>query len=494
MFTTGVTGRLLLPVAFMLGFIACNKGQTALIAQEPPQTVDPASGNLAPVNQNPVPNQQVTVASQQPPEAQYPPAPPNNSRDYPADAGYDAELDESPVYAQEPPPAIPEYSQPECPGENYFWTPGYWNHAGAGYYWVPGAWVIAPYVGALWTPPYWGYSDNRYLLHAGFWGTHIGFYGGINYGFGYTGRGYYGAYWNGGTVYYNRNVTNVNVTVVHNVYNYRAPVNTSNRIGYNGGRGGIQAQPVPSELAARREQRMPQVPAQVQHAREAGTNRAQFDSVNRGRPQTLTAVRPLQTSYSAPAAQRPAAAMRPATRPAPESRPQFQPGNRPGAAESSRPGVPVPQQARQPADAPKPQERPVAPPQQVERPENRGRQEIRPVNPSERPAPQIRNRPEMWAPAAQDRPVQQPATPLGVPESRPAPPQTPRQENGRHPEMHKPGPQERPETRQGQRPENRPVPSAPENRQARPQTQSAPRPGSPPHAAPEHRPEEHKGR
>ena len=44
------------------------------------------------------------------------------------------------LQAQEPPPALPEYSQPECPGDGYLWTPGYWSYAPQGYYWVPGAW------------------------------------------------------------------------------------------------------------------------------------------------------------------------------------------------------------------------------------------------------------------------------------------------------------------------------------------------------------------
>ena len=96
--------------------------------------------------------------------------------------------------ASEPPPPLPDYTQPECPGPNYIWTPGYWSYTAAGYYWVPGAWVLAPYVDALWTPPYWAYSDGHYRWHRGYWGRHVGFYGGINYGFGYTGLGYDGGY------------------------------------------------------------------------------------------------------------------------------------------------------------------------------------------------------------------------------------------------------------------------------------------------------------
>ena len=55
----------------------------------------------------------------------------------------------------------------------------------------------APSVGALWTPPSWRYDNGHYFRHAGYWGRHVGYYGGIDYhGYGYTGRGYHGAYWN----------------------------------------------------------------------------------------------------------------------------------------------------------------------------------------------------------------------------------------------------------------------------------------------------------
>ena len=102
------------------------------------------------------------------------------------------------------PPAIPVYAQPDCPGDGYIWTPGYWAYTDDGYQWVEGAWVLAPYTGALWTPGYWGYNDGAYLWNAGYWGTSIGYYGGINYGFGYFGVGFYGGYWNHGAFFYNR--------------------------------------------------------------------------------------------------------------------------------------------------------------------------------------------------------------------------------------------------------------------------------------------------
>ena len=81
------------------------------------------------------------------------------------------------------PPALPVYEQPPCPVEGYLWTPGYWAYGHHGYYWVPGVWVAPPRVGVLWTPGYWGWNEGVYVFHAGYWGPHIGFYGGVNYGF-----------------------------------------------------------------------------------------------------------------------------------------------------------------------------------------------------------------------------------------------------------------------------------------------------------------------
>ena len=102
------------------------------------------------------------------------------------------------------PPAIPVYEQPLCPGDGYIWTPGYWAWGPDGYYWVDGAWVEPPYEDALWTPGWWGFGGGAYFWHPGYWGRTVGYYGGINYGFGYFGTGFYGGYWNGGHFFYNR--------------------------------------------------------------------------------------------------------------------------------------------------------------------------------------------------------------------------------------------------------------------------------------------------
>ncbi|MGA2714847.1 MAG: hypothetical protein ABSG41_17235 [Bryobacteraceae bacterium] len=451
------------------GLSACNKTQDAGVAQVPPANA--ADGNLAPVDQapaadqSPAQNQQVGSAPQaaySQPDQPYAPA---------QDTGYDTASNEQPVYATQPPPPLPEYDQPPCPGDNYIWTPGYWSYGDAGYYWVPGAWVIAPYVDALWTPPYWGYTGGRYLWHAGYWGPYVGFYGGINYGFGYTGRGYYGAYWNSGRVYYNRSFTNVNGGHVRNVYNYPAPANNRTSISYNGGQGGINARPIAAELAAARGPRVPPVSAQVQHAREASTNRAQFAAVNRGRPQTLAAARPLATSYSAPAARPPAEALRPGGRPMqPAARPAGVPENR--VVENRAPENRVAPQRLEPQQAQRPEYRPVP---------------TAPAVAQNRPAPQLSQRPEARvvpetrpAPQPAPRPAPQPA-PRPVPESRPAPQFAARPAPEARPSP-QPAARPAPEARPAQQPAARSAPAA------RPAPQAAARP------APAGRPEEREKR
>ena len=145
----------------------------------------------------------------------------------------------------------------------------------------------------MWTPGYWGWGGSAYLWHAGYWGPRVGFYGGINYGFGYTGVGYAGGYWNRGVFSYNTAVTNVNVNVVHNTYNRTVVENTSvTRVSYNGGTGGITAQPTAQERLALSDRHRAPTAMQVQHERLASTDRAQLASVNHGTPGVTATRRP----------------------------------------------------------------------------------------------------------------------------------------------------------------------------------------------------------
>jgi len=183
-----------------------------------------------------------------------------------------------------PPPVLPVYVQPPCPAPGYIWTPGYWAWDD-GYYWVPGTWVLAPAVGLLWTPGYWGWGEGAYLWHAGYWGPHVGFYGGIDYGFGYSGVGYHGGYWRGSQFYYNRTVTNINTTNITNVYN-RTVVNNVNvtRVSFNGGSGGVAARPTAAELTAEHERHLGLGSVQRQQEQFARGNSSLRAAVNGGHP------------------------------------------------------------------------------------------------------------------------------------------------------------------------------------------------------------------
>ena len=191
------------------------------------------------------------------------------------------------------PPALPIYEQPLCPGSGYLWTPGYWAWSDDdGYYWVPGTWVVAP-VGLLWTPGYWGWNDGAYLWNAGYWGPHVGFYGGINYGYGYGGDGFYGGEWRGGNYYYNTAVTRVDNVHITNVYvNRTVIVNNESHVAFNGGQGGVMARPTAQQETWAHESHREALPAQVQQRTAASHNRALFARENNGRPAIAATAKP----------------------------------------------------------------------------------------------------------------------------------------------------------------------------------------------------------
>ncbi len=191
------------------------------------------------------------------------------------------------------PPALPVYEQPLCPGPGYLWTPGYWAwDDDDGYYWVPGTWVVAP-VGMLWTPGYWGWVNGAYVWNAGYWGPHVGFYGGINYGFGYGGAGFVGGEWRGGAFFYNTAVVRVDTVHVTDVYvNRTVIVNNTSHVAFNGGEGGVVARPTAQEVAYAREPHQAALAAQTQQEHLAHQDRSNFASVNHGAPRVAATARP----------------------------------------------------------------------------------------------------------------------------------------------------------------------------------------------------------
>ena len=482
-------------LAGIASITGCHKAPDADVATND-SGPDPADANMAPVDgtqqQAAAPVQRAAptrvLAARQQNESQqnaedYPqtgtqagaPADPQNqasNQDNSYDPNYENQVDagQQALEADTPPPPLPTYQQPEAPAPNYLWTPGYWSYSPVGYYWVPGAWVFAPYPGALWTPAYWGFFGNRYRFYHGYWGPHIGFYGGINYGFGYTGSGYHGGYWNGNNFYYNRAVNRVNVTRVTNVYNRTVVVNNNyNRISYNGGRGGIPVRPQPAEIAAMRGPRTPPMSAQIQNQRQAAQNRQQFYTQNKGRPAIVAAPRPFAADRGVSPVARPMPVNLPVSnhpnnpqlQPNRPSQPQVQPVRpaqsqiRPGESQI-RPVNPTPAQTRQAQS----QIRPM-PQQQLTKPQ----QEIRPTP---QPQPQIRPTPQ---PQSQIRPAQPQYRPIPESQPRPTPEAQPRsvQPHPQMQQMQRPQPAERPTQRPA--PESRPQPQS--------QQRSAPQPRAP---------------
>jgi hypothetical protein len=271
------------------------------------------------------------------------------------------------------PPVLPVYAQPICPGEGYIWTPGYWAYGPEGYYWIPGTWVLAPTPGFLWTPAYWGFENGFYAFHAGYWGPHIGFYGGINYGFGYFGHGFEGGEWRGNHFFYNTAVGNFGGAHITNVYVRNVTVVNNTRVSFNGA-GGVQARPLPAEVQAMHENHIQPTAMQQQHFNAAAQDRGQLASVNGGRPQMAAARTPQEFTQhvnTLPQTQRVAPGA-PGERFHPNAQPAAQPQNR------TQPAVPQQQRAANPAQPqsrPEPQQRPQAQPQ---------------ARPQEQPHPQAR--------------------------------------------------------------------------------------------------------
>ena len=459
LYRSGLAG---LGAMLLLGVAGCKAKQDAnqaVIAQQDATGADPADANLAPGTSTSTGSSQPTqvmgqsssYAPQQQAEsyqgqAAAPPGQTYQDQSYPPSGDdqyndYDADPAE---YSTQAPPPLPEYDQPPAPGPDWYWTPGYWAWGTDGYYWVPGTWVEPPYYGALWTPPYWGWYGGHYRFHHGYWGEHVGFYGGIDYGFGYIGFGYFGGYWHGHDFYYNRSVTNVgNVgyyynrpVVVNNVTYGARPVN---RVSYNGGRGGLNVAPRPQEVAAMHERHTAPIAAQTQMRQYAAQNRAQSFAQNQGKPDHAAFARPEATGFTP---NRAAEANRPAQPNAAEPNRAGAPGftNRPAepnrsapvnnATEANRPGAPIGGQMHN--DHQQPNRAEGAPVNNRVEP-NRSVTRARPQAQPARPQPEQRNfqqarpqeaRPQVQQQRPQQAPRQEMARPAPAPRAeapRPAP-------------------------------------------------------------------------
>ena len=122
---------------------------------------------------------------------------------------------------------------------------------------------------------------------------HVGFYGGVDYGFGYNGAGYFGGRWDNGRFFYNSAANNLGPDRITNVYDQTIVNNTTvNRASFNGGAGGVAAKPTDEEQLAEREAHVPATRLQVDHARAASMRGEQFQSTNKGKPAIAATERP----------------------------------------------------------------------------------------------------------------------------------------------------------------------------------------------------------
>ena len=306
------------------------------------------------------------------------------------------------VFISVGPPPLPVYEQPMCPQDGYSWTPGYWAWGGdEGYFWVPGTWVLVPAIGMLWTPGYWGGQGDGFIFHSGYWGTHVGFYGGVNYGYGYGGSGFEGGYWRGRNYYYNRNVANLGNTHITNVYNKTVIVHNTTNVSYNGGRGGLSAAPSHQEQRALSEHHLPPTQEQAQHHQGASQNKELLASVNHGKPAVAATARAGDFS--------PRSAM---------------PAKAAGRSEEHAPGKAMPAAAEHHAPG---QAQHAQTPQRQAPTQHEPAQHQAPMQhePAQRQAPMQHEPAQRQAPM-QREPAARPApAPRAMPESRPAPRQAP---------------------------------------------------------------------
>jgi hypothetical protein len=200
-----------------------------------------------------------------------------------------------PTSVQLAPPVLPDYSQPPLPAYGYIWTPCFWSWSDpVGYYWVPGTWVQPPVVGLLWTPPYWGWANGAYVFNGGYWGPQVGYYGGVNYGYGYGGLGYEGGHWDNGRFTYNRTANNFGTVHISDVYTKHVTIINNTHVSYVGGTGGLTTQPTAQERLAEQDHHVALTAEQQKHIATAAATPALAASRNNGHPAIAATSHPAQ--------------------------------------------------------------------------------------------------------------------------------------------------------------------------------------------------------
>jgi hypothetical protein len=371
------------------------------------------------------------------------------------------------------PPPLPYYDQPAIPADGYLWVPGYWywDMSAEDYYWVPGTWVEPPRRGLLWTPAYWSWLEGHYVFYPGYWAREVGFYGGVDYGYGYTSEGYLGGRWANGGFFYNRSVNNLENVRITRVYNQAVVVkNRSDNVSFNGGKGGIAARPTSQQLAFAKERHVDATPVQRRHVESASKDRVQFAKQNHGEP--AIAATPRAGAFKGSGVSR--GSNSPLTSKSNNGGPSTGAAKSGPAVNNERPKA---EDQRGPTRGqPKAEEHRRPPQEQPSAEEHRGPIQEKPK------AEEHRNRPAQEQPSAEEhrRPVQE--QPRAEEHRRPVQEQ-PRAEEHRRPvqeqpraEEHRRPAQEQPRAEEQRRPvqEQRPVPQPTSQQQAPAQAQRAP--------------------
>jgi hypothetical protein len=145
-----------------------------------------------------------------------------------------------------------------------------------------------------------------YVFHDGYWGAHIGYYGGVNYGFGYGGIGFAGGIWRGGVFSYNTAVMHIGVGGGWGGHFYedrgavdRGFVARDSHVAFSGGPGGIHHDPTPEERVAEHDQHRGPSEVQQHHAEAARADKASYAKNNGGHPANAAVAHPLGASHGA---------------------------------------------------------------------------------------------------------------------------------------------------------------------------------------------------
>jgi hypothetical protein len=192
----------------------------------------------------------------------------------------------------------------------------------------------------------------------------VGYYGGVNYGFGYMGIGFAGGMWDHGFFRYNTAIMHVDGRYIHNTFEDRGMVDRytvarGSHVAFSGGPGGIHHDPMPEERIAERDSHMDRSSFQMQHEGAARNDHSSYFKANGGHPATLAVQRPMTAPmHNGPQSMgRPEQQMR--TESHPQMRPEPQQQSRPSPQQQMRP---APQQHAAPAAKPsaKPAPKPKA--------------------------------------------------------------------------------------------------------------------------------------